>query len=171
MRIGHPQPASAPDRGRTPPLRFASGSTRADYVKALLDHLRTGYAVPNGKIILAGFSGGAQQTTQFFLDKYPNYFETGGGTIVFGGGEAPDGTPVFSAATKANMWMHWAVGENDTAANASDGFDGRGAAVYGEQWFRGQGFTRTSIEIVPGQGHELDNFGSILAQQLTKLGS
>jgi hypothetical protein len=35
MRIGHPQPASAPDRGRTPPLRFASGSTRADYVAAI----------------------------------------------------------------------------------------------------------------------------------------
>lgn len=162
--------ALAPDTSGTVTW-WEGGTGDSAYLAALLEHLCTTYGVPRSRIALCGFSGGAQQITQFFMDAYPDWLQPGSGTIVFGGGEAPDGAPVYTTATKTGVWMHWAAGELDTAANATDGFDGRGAAEYGEQWFRGQGFAHTSIEIVPGQYHELDNFGSILAQQLTKIGS
>ena len=87
-------------------------------------------------------------------------------TCVVGGGEAPDVTPTYSSAVKTKLAMHWAAGERDTAANASDGFDGRGAATYGENWFRGKGFTKTSLQIVAGKPHDTGNQGAILAAQL-----
>ena len=146
---------------------WKNGNTKADYLAALLDHLTKGYAVDPTRVVIAGFSGGAQQTTQFFMGRHHAKLEkaTKGGTIVFGGGEAPDVTPAYSTALKSAIRMYWAAGQNDTSANASDGFDGRGAATYGEQWFRGKGF-RTQIEIQPGQGHELNNFGTLVAKTL-----
>ena len=145
---------------------WESGNTRADYLKALVDSLKAGYAVNPRGVVLAGFSGGAQQVTQFFMGRHPEYLAQGGGTIVFGGGEAPDVTPTYSSQVRQNIFMYWAAGSNDTAANASDGFDGRGAATYGEQWFRGKGFTRTLIEIQQGQGHTLNNFGLLVGKTL-----
>lgn len=159
--------ALAPDTSGTVTW-WENGTSKAAYLKALLDYLKTTYQPATGRVVLAGFSGGAQQTTQFFLNSNPNYFEQGGGTIAIGGGEAPDGDPTFTAATKANMWMHWAAGANDTSANSEDGFDGRGSAEYGEQWFRGKGIARTSIQIIAGKPHDISpNFGPVVAAQLS----
>lgn len=150
---------------------WESGNANADYLKALIDSLKTGYAINPSRVVLAGFSGGAQQVTQFFMGRYPEYLAQGGATIVFGGGEAPDVTPTYSAAVKSAIRMHWCAGANDTAANASDGFDGRATAEYGEQWFRGKGFN-TSIQIISGKGHDVNpNFGPVVAAQLARFPS
>lgn len=146
---------------------WENGNGNADYLAALLDHLTAGYATDPTKVVLAGYSGGAQQITQFFLARYPNRLSRGWGTIVFGGGEAPDITPTFSTAIKAQLTMHWAAGELDTAANSSDGFGGREAATAGEAWYRAKGFARTSIQLIAGKGHALDGlFGGIVAARL-----
>lgn len=147
---------------------WESGNANADYLKALIDSLKTGYAINPSRVVLAGFSGGAQQVTQFFMGRYPEYLAAGGATIVFGGGEAPDVTPTYSTQVKSAIRMHWCAGANDTAANAEDGFDGRATAEYGEQWFRGKGFN-TSIQIISGKGHDVNpNFGPVVAAQLAR---
>ena len=105
------------------------------------------------------------------MGRYPEYLAQGGATIVFGGGEAPDVTPTYSAAVKSAIRMHWCAGANDTAANSEDGFDGRATAEYGEQWFRGKGFN-TSIQIISGKGHDVNpNFGPVVAAQLARFPS
>ena len=145
---------------------WESGSTRASYLAALLDHLTTGYATDKTKTVIAGYSGGAQQASQFFMAHQWGKLEQGGLVIPIAGGEAPDNSPTYSTAVKTNVRMHWAVGANDTAANSPERFDARGSAEYGENWFRTRGF-RTSIQLIAGKGHALDGmFGGIVAAQL-----
>lgn len=66
--------------------------------------------------------------------------------------------------------MRWIVGETDTAANAGDGFDAKGAATTAEAWFRGLGMN-TKLDILPGLGHDLDGrFGGYVAGVLDDWG-
>ena len=141
---------------------WESGQTRSNYLQALITSLVSGYESDPAKTVLAGFSGGAQQITQFYMD-YQRDNAQGAGTCVFGGGEAPDNDRTYSTGLKNSWKMGWIVGALDTAANAEDGFDGRGAAEFGEAWFRGKGFT-TSINVLPGKYHDLPGeFGTYLA--------
>lgn len=61
------------------------GLSRANYLLVLLDHLRRGYAVNPGRVILAGYSGGAQQIMQYWMNRYAEALAGGGGLIAFGG--------------------------------------------------------------------------------------
>lgn len=51
--------------------------------------------------------------------------------------------------------MRWVVGENDTADNSDEGFDGRGTSEYAENWYSGQGWD-TDIDLVRGKSHLLN---------------
>lgn len=145
---------------------WENGLTKADYLKALLDSMISGYAINPSRVVLAGFSGGAQQIGQFFMRGHPEFFSRGGLTVCIGGGQAPSTTPTYSTAVKGALAMHWAAGANDTAANSSDGFDGRAAATNGEAWYRARGFSRTSLQIIANKGHDIGTFGTVLANQL-----
>ena len=145
---------------------WESGQNRSNYLAALLEHLATGYGVDRTKTVIAGYSGGAQQSAQFFMAHQWQKLEAGGLVIPIAGGEAPDNNPAYSAAVKSKVRLHWAVGSNDTAANSSEGFGARESAEYGEQWFRQRGF-RTSLQLISGRGHDLSGmFGGIVAAQL-----
>lgn len=142
---------------------WENGSTRADYLKALIATLTAGYASDPNKLIIAGFSGGAQHTTQYYMPKYSSSV-TGGASIVFGGGGAPVITvQPIPAALKPKFYMYWATGALDDAAHSGEGYDALKYAKAGANWYEGQGFT-VGRNWIPGATHEIDGqFGGICA--------
>lgn len=147
------------------------GLSRANYLLALVDHLRRGYAVHPARVILAGYSGGAQQVTQYFMNRYGEAMSAGGGLVAFGGGQRPDTTMQYSHAVKTRVPVRWVVGENDTAANSPENFDARGIATTAEAWYRAQGFEDTGLDLLAGTGHELGGrFGALLGDVIDQWG-
>ena len=141
---------------------WEGGQANTVYLQTLIEGLTAGYGADPEKLVLAGYSGGAQHITWQYLDFQWNVAR-GRGSCVFSGGEAPDNARSYSAALKATWRMKWVVGELDDAAHSEEGFDARAAAEYAENDYRTNGFF-TSIELVPGHGHNIDGlFGGYLA--------
>ncbi len=146
---------------------WEDGEDNADYLADLIDRLTTDYDIDASDIVLAGFSGGAQFTTQYFLPEYSGVLD-GGGSIVFGGGGAPETSQQrpWNEPLKSRFFMHWATGELDTAENSDEGYDALEYAQEGEAYYAAEGFA-TSSHWIPGEGHDLDGmFGALLATQL-----
>lgn len=146
---------------------WEDGSDNADYLADLITHLTGECAVDTSSVVLAGFSGGAQFTTQYFLPEHSGLLE-GGAAIVFGGGGVPeteDAQP-WNEDLLATFPMHWATGELDDADHSDEGFDALAEAKAGLAFYTEVGFT-TSATWIPGVGHELDGrFGRIVADHL-----
>lgn len=143
------------------------GADNADYMADLIEHLRGEYDIDSTKIVLAGYSGGAQFFTQFFLPEYSSML-VGGGSIVFGGGGAPE-TPEqrpWNDDLIPNFFMHWATGSLDDAEHSDEDYDALGYAKEGVDYYSDLGF-ETSYDWIPGKGHEIDGlFGAIVGEQL-----
>ena len=146
---------------------WENGANNADYMADLITHLQGEYNINSYDIVLAGFSGGAQFTTQYFLPEYSDMLD-GGGSIVFGGGgapETPDQEP-WNQALKSNFYMHWATGALDDAAHSDEDYDALGYAQDGVAYYDNQGFD-TSYYWIPGHDHVIDGlFGQIVGDQL-----
>ena len=158
--------ALTPDRRGTVTW-WENGADNADYMADLLEHLVKEYQIDRRDIVWAGFSGGAQFITQYFLPEYSARL-AGGGSIVFGGGGAPvtpDQKP-WNPDLPADFFMHWATGELDDAEHSSEGYDALGYAKEGVAFYAGLGY-HTSHEWIPGKDHEIDGlFGDIVGEQL-----
>lgn len=144
------------------------GSANADYVDAFIKEVVYGQmGVDPSKMWLAGYSGGAQFITQFYLPKYASTIQ-GGGSMVFGGGGSPrvsGGT--FPESLKSNFHMLWVTGSQDDGSNSSDGFDALSAARAGESHYKGLGIN-TEMQN-PNAGHNLSGtFGNSVAAWLAK---
>ena len=149
---------------------WESGSRNADYLAELIEHLIDEYNIDDRNIWLSGYSGGAQQITQYFMPKRAASVIRGGGAIIAAGG----GTPLVTAsgwtsAFKANFQMHWITGGQDDGEYSDDGYNALADAVAGRTHYDGQGFTTTRRE-PPGLGHELDGiFGAFLDDVLSAM--
>lgn len=143
---------------------WEAGSANAVWFAALLDALVSKYGVSRNKIILCGFSGGAQFITQYFVPQYANKI-SGGGSIVFGGGGKPvsPSSPTFSSAFKQGFWMNWTTGALDDAAHSDENYDALGYAKAGATWYQNAGFY-VSTNWPAGKTHVLDGlFGGYVA--------
>lgn len=150
---------------------WENGVANADYLADLLDQLSDQYAIDSSDIVLAGFSGGAQFITQYFLPEYSGLL-AGGGSIVFGGGGAPV-TPAqqpWNPDLPKSFFMHWATGELDDAEHSGEGYDALGYAKAGEAFYADLGY-QTSHEWIEGKDHVIDGlFGGIVDRQLRQHG-
>ena len=159
--------ALAPDTDGTVTW-WENGADNADYMADLITHLKAEYSIDSNDIVLAGFSGGAQFTTQYFLPEYSGMLD-GGGSIVFGGGgapETPDQQP-WNEALKSTFYMHWATGEFDDAEHSDEDYDALWYAQEGVDYYSILGF-ETSSYWIPGHDHVIDGlFGGIIDEQLT----
>lgn len=158
--------ALAPDSEGTQTW-WEAGEDNADYMADLIEHLQDEYEIDSNQIVMAGFSGGAQFTTQYFLPLHSQLLD-GGGSIVFGGGGSPssDDQRPWNEELKANLAMHWATGELDDAEHSEEGYDALADAMDGYEYYTEQGFP-TRYDWIPGRGHVLDGlFGRIVAEQL-----
>lgn len=146
---------------------WENGAANADYMADLITHLTAEYDIDTTDVVLAGFSGGAQFTTQYFLPAHSQML-SGGGSIVFGGGGAPipSQQQPWNNSLKSTFFMHWATGLLDTAENSPENYDALGYAQAGAAAYDAAGFD-TSVNWIPGEGHALDGmFGDIVAAQL-----
>lgn len=163
-------PVLAPDT-RGDITWWEDGARNAAYVRDLVDHLtRQGY--PTDRLVLVGYSGGAQFITQFLLPLYSAELAPDGAVVFGGGGRPYNITPApFATDLKMSLWMHWYTGADDDGTRSDDGYDAIGDRVHGARaglaWYQGQGFTRLSSEWPPGVRHDLDGrFGRVVAEQL-----
>ena len=150
---------------------WEDGAANADHLADLLTHLGDEYAIDPARVVLAGFSGGAQFITQYFLPEHSGKL-VGGGAIVFGGGGAPEtsrGRP-WNPDLPASFFMHWATGELDDAEHSDEGYDALGQAREGVAFYSSLGY-RTSYEWLDDRDHVLDGlFGGIVDAQLERFG-
>jgi hypothetical protein len=167
-------PDSGTTNGRT---WWKWGSGNAQYLRELIvSEIYGKYNIDLGKIWIAGFSGGAETTTAIFLPTQANNLQIeGGGFMPFGGGPRPSWyeiseawVPNFDPAVFPGYWI---VGENDTAENATDGYDGVLAAQAGYDWYGTKGIP-TDIYYVPGQTHILSpEWGNLMRAAWVKYDS
>lgn len=156
--------ALAPDRDGTTTW-WEDGEANATYLADLLTHLRGEYDIDPDDVVLAGFSGGAQFTTMYFLPAY-SHLLTGGGTVVFGGGGPPYEDAQFDEALKPRFDMHWATGALDDLEHSDEGYDALCYAREGVAYYSAAGFS-TSYQWIPGRDHVIDGlFGGIVAERL-----
>jgi poly(3-hydroxybutyrate) depolymerase len=142
-----------------------------DYVLELYEEILDKYKIDTNHVWQAGFSGGAEFTSNFFL---PWLLEdtgvTGGGAIMFGGGSAPMETARDLTQPKdiESYPLRWIVGENDNAELSEEHFDGRGEAEKAEDLYHKAGWD-ASIEIVEGEAHLLDGmYGEYIDRIITE---
>lgn len=161
--------ALSPDRRGTTTW-WEDGEDNADYFAELITHLRTEYDLAGGDVVLAGFSGGAQFTTMYFLPAYSHLLDRGG-SVVFGGGGPPYEDPVFNEDLKSDFFMHWATGALDDLEHSDEGYDALCYAREGVAYYSAAGFD-TSYHWIEGRDHVIDGlFGEIVAEQLRTRGS
>lgn len=155
-----------PDRDE-PVTWWEEGAEDADFLAELIEHVVAELEIDEERIVLAGYSGGAQQITQYFLPAYSSML-TGGGAILFGGGGVPeteDARP-WNRDLSGHYFLHWATGQDDDAEHSDEGFDALGEAADGFAYYSERGFA-TSREIIPGRDHDLEGlFGRVVAEQL-----
>lgn len=143
---------------------WEAANANAVYMQDLLAKLKTTYGVDTSKIVLAGFSGGAQFITQTYVPKYAGTLPAGG-SIVFGGGGEPLSapSPAFTSAFKNAWWMYWATGALDDAAHSDENYDALGYAKAGADYYKAAGFA-TGTNWIAGKDHVIDGlFGGIVA--------
>ena len=91
----------------------------------------------------------------------------GGGFLLFGGGDAPEGKAAFSSGAKERLSLNWVTGTRDVPANSLDGFDGSGHARNSLAYYRSAGFGHIWSEW-PDDDHGsiTEKFGSYVGRVL-----
>lgn len=145
------------------------GTGNAVWLKELLARVRGQYDVDLERIWIAGFSGGAEHITAQLLPlQGENLGIEAGGIVAFGGGDHPAeyGRTQPTLSYRSRFPMSWVVGEDDTAANSSEGFDARAAATRGRNAYQSTGH-RTELTLVPDKQHLLNGlYGSYVRAAL-----
>jgi poly(3-hydroxybutyrate) depolymerase len=157
--------ALSPDR-RGEVTWWEGGRRNADYAADLLRYVTSDrYEIDPGNIWLVGYSGGAQFITQFFLPRYSRLID-GGGSVVFGGGARPVGSPEpFAPSLKSRFPMHWYTGADDDGRDDPEGYDALDDAEQGSAWYGREGFD-VELESPDGVGHDDLPFGEVVGEQL-----
>ena len=146
---------------------WRNGRDNADVVDAMMDQVVDQLSLDSSdQEWLVGFSGGAQQITQYFLPEYPDAVRNGG-FVVLGGGGAPIASDTgISRMASRDVHGHWYTGAADTAGNSDEGYDALGYARAGERAYAGRGVS-TSAQYPAGVTHELDGrFGGVVGSVL-----
>lgn len=151
---------------------WQSGSSNAEWVKSLLENvIYKQYNIDRSKVVLVGYSGGAQFITKYLIPGQPSLF-CGGAAIMFGGGGSPGGGEDGGNSTlSSTMKMHWYTGQDDNGSGSgasSDGYDALSDSDRGAQYYKSQGYT-TTVEHPSGVNHNNIDFGEVVSQQLSRL--
>ena len=127
------------------------------WLRAFILEVYKRHGVGRDNVWLAGFSGGAEEITNFLMAENSDLF-TGGGALMVGGGSfdpESDFSPQPGAGLKSKFTMVWLVGSQDSPGKGgSDGsFDAVGESAAALRTYRGIGMKRASRVCVPGKDH------------------
>ncbi|MBL8158896.1 hypothetical protein JNJ66_00380 [Candidatus Saccharibacteria bacterium] len=146
---------------------WEDGGTNAEWVRDFLENeIYPKYNINRSNAWLIGYSGGSVFITSFLVHGHSDLF-CGGGSIAFGGGGRPySGQGAAQSQEFINSFtMKWYTGQEDVAANASDGYDALSDAKEGEAYYREKGF-ETSIETPAGIDHYSIPFVEVVTRLL-----
>lgn len=139
----------------------SSGITAAQktaWSAALIKYVQSQYPLNLNKVVLAGYSSGAQWTTEFIGPRYASSLMTDGLLLAISYGGQPILTPTWTQTFKENVNVFWNVGDKDPAWRGAGRYD----ADSGYQWYRNAGF-QTKITVVPNTTHNRSRqFGLIV---------
>lgn len=127
------------------------------WLRAFILDVYKRHGVGRDNVWLAGFSGGAEEITNFLMAENSDLF-TGGGALMVGGGSfdpESDFSPQSGVGLKSKFAMVWLVGSQDSPGKGgSDGsFDAVGESAAALRTFRGIGMKRASRVCVRGKDH------------------
>jgi len=136
------------------------------YLEQALDYVVAECGATMNRVWLVGYSGGSEFISQWFFPAYAERM-AGGGFLLFGGGDAPEGKMAFSSGTKERLWLNWVTGTRDVPANSLEGFDGSGHARNSLAYYRSAGFGHIWSEW-PDDDHGsiTEKFGSYVGRVL-----
>lgn len=127
------------------------------WLRAFILDVYKRHGVGRDNVWLAGFSGGAEETTNFLMVENSDLFAGGGALMVGGGSFDPesDFSPQPGAGLKSKFAMVWLVGSQDSPGKGgSDGsFDAVGESAAALRTYRGIGMKRASRVCVRGKDH------------------
>ena len=139
---------------------------KVHYLEQALDYVVAECGATTDRVWLVGYSGGSEFISQWFFPAYAERM-AGGGFLLFGGGDAPEGKMAFSSGAKERLWLNWVTGTRDVPANSLEGFDGSGHARNSLAYYRSAGFGHTWSEW-PDDDHGsiTEKFGSYVGRVL-----
>lgn len=127
------------------------------WLRAFILDVYKRHGVGRDNVWLAGFSGGAEEITNFLMAENSDLFAGGGALMVGGGSFDPesDFSPQPGAGLKSKFAMVWLVGSQDSPGKGgSDGsFDAVGESAAALRTYRGIGMKRASRVCVRGKDH------------------
>lgn len=109
---------------------------KADWARALVDHVYSQYNVETGRVAIGGYSSGAQFTMRYFGPKHGAAVQKDGVLVAIGGGGTPIATPTFTPEYKSAVVGVWNTGTADKTRTYSAYED----AQRGSSWYRNNGF-------------------------------
>ncbi|QQR90771.1 MAG: hypothetical protein IPJ88_03270 [Myxococcales bacterium] len=137
---------------------WLNGSDNVEFLSELIDQrVLEQYPINTDKVLIIGYSGGAEFTTIDYVPGDGEHF-CGGAALVLGSGSPPSGNPEFSTDFKNSFKFHFYAGQNDQYL--SD-------AQKGSEKYTSLGFTVTT-EWPSGIGHATIPFANVLEEQLEK---
>ena len=136
------------------------------YLEQALDYVVAECGATMDRVWLVGYSGGSEFISQWFFPAYAERM-AGGGFLLFGGGDAPEGKAAFSSGTKERLWLNWVTGTRDVPAKSLEGFDGSGHSRNSLAYYRSAGFGHIWSEW-PDDDHGsiTEKFGSYVGRVL-----
>ncbi|MDO4919847.1 hypothetical protein [Kocuria sp.] len=139
-----------------------------DWFRALQASLTSRYGLDTSRVWLAGYSGGAEFITYELLADRQGWIRGGGATIIGGGGSS--GMQTTPGAGVRALPLRWHVGSVDTAGDTTPAvWSARKAATAGQKRYAKDGFTRTSLSVLPGLHHTEYDIVGLLRADLASL--
>lgn len=134
---------------------------KASWARAVVDHIYSQYPVEKERVVISGYSSGAQFTTRWFVPAHGAAVQQDGLFFPIAYGGAPAVAATFPESYKAAVHGHWDTGTADAAYSTSSW-----GAVGGHNWYRSNGFQTTS-SWPSGVGHSRGGqFAGLLDRQI-----
>ncbi|WP_413451550.1 hypothetical protein AA0Y32_15585 [Georgenia phoenicis] len=141
----------------------AHGPGKARWSSDLVSHVKSQYNIDLDRIVIGGYSSGAQWTTRYFLPAHGEAHSVDLAVAISYGG-APISTPRFSAGYKSSTVVSFDTGTADHEAITAQRWGARG----GYDWYRKAGF-RTDATWPAGLGHvRPGHFPRIMDREITQ---
>jgi hypothetical protein len=138
----------------------------AGWAESLVKKIQSQYPIDTKRIAFGGYSSGAQLATEWWVPSGAAQRTMESGVIVaisYGGSPKMPET-LYTPSFKASVHMNWNVGSKDPSYDK----DGKYSVKVGYDHYTQAGF-KTSLDIVPGLGHDRDGtFGGVMDAQITK---
>lgn len=139
--------------------------------KSLIDYVMGRYNIDKQRVVLGGYSSGAQWAMQYYGPQHASTVMSDGLLLAISYGGEPQGTINYPTAFKQAVAAVWDVGALDPAYNS----DGIWDAQSGYDWYTANGFTTTQLHVVQNEDHNrydettmVGQYGTIVDREITE---